>query len=260
MKHAVRALGWATKIFWIVIIVFTGTAIYSALNLGLSLGQPQVFSSSNGLVVLSFPLFINNTGYYDLSELNATVCLMDDNNSFVSASTTFVPLVPRGSIIKTANNLSLDLNDFIQGAPNYLFNDTVFNVGTSLSLRYAYAFAFEFSQNATIDWGAPLYDFSTGHISYQPHNSTHQKATIPLSFENHSTFFNVTGTMYLEIHNDTNDFVGSRTLNVDVAPHSTYENHIEAFVDSSTLTGSGILYWYFDTSMFSFGPLVMSYG
>jgi len=260
MKHALRALGWATKIFWVLIIAFTGTAIYSALNLRISLGQPQVFSSSNGPLVLSLPLLINNTGYYDLSELNATAYLMDDNNSFVSASSTFVPLVPRGSVFSTATNISLDMDDFIQGAPGYLFNDTVFNVDTSLSLRYAYAFAFEFSQNTTIDWGAPLCDFSAGQISHQPHNSTHQKATIPLSFENHSPFFGVTGTIRLEMYNEMNDFMGSGTLFVDVAPHSTYENRVEAFVESSTLTGSGMLCCYFDTSMFSFGPLVMSYG
>lgn len=260
MKHAVRALGWATKAFWVLIIAFTGTAIYSALNLRISRGQPQVFSSSNGPLVLSLPLLINNTGYYDLSELNATVYLMDDNNSFVSASSTFVPLVPRDSVFSTATNISLDMNDFIQGAPSYLFNDTVFNVDTSLSLRYAYAFAFGFSQNTTIDWGAPLYDFSPGHISYQPHNSTHQMATIPLSFENHSTFFSVTGTVCVEMYNEMNDFTGSGALIVDVAPHSTYENHIEVFVESSTLTGSGMLCYYFDTSMFSFGPLAMSYG
>jgi len=64
----------------------------------------------------------------------------------------------------------------------------------------------------------------------------------------------------LEMYNEMNDFMGSGTLVVDVAPHSTYENRVEAFVESSTLTGSGMLCCYFDTSMFSFGPLVMSYG
>lgn len=260
MKHAVRALGWATKILWVLIIVFTGTAIYSALNLKMNLGEPQVFSSSNGPLVLSFPLFINNTGYYDLSDLNATVSLMDDNSSLVSASTTFVPLVPRGSVFSAPTNISLDMNAFLQGAPRYLFNDTVFNVDTSLSLRYAYAFAFEFSQNTTIDWGAPLCDFSAGQLSYQTHNSTHQKVLIPLSFENRSPFFGVAGTIRLEMYNEMNDFIGSGTLVVDVAPHSRYEDHAEAFVESSTPTGSGMIHCYFDTSMFSFGPLVMRYG
>lgn len=259
MRNAVRALGWAINIFWIVIVAFTGTAIYSALNLRMSFGQPQVFSS-NDLLILSFPILVNNTSYYDISELNLTANVMDHNGSVVSTSTALVPLIPHGSNIETAHNVSLSLNDITQRASSYLFNDTIFNINVSLKLRYAYAFAFQFSQNETIDWGAPLYNFSIGHISYQPHNLTHQKAVIPLSFENHSPFFSMTGTIRLEIFNDMNDSIGSGATSINVPPHSPYEGQIEAFVDVSRLTGSGNLHFYFETSMFSFGPLVMSYG
>ena len=259
MRHAVRALGWATNILWIIIIAFTCTAIYSALNLRISFGQPQVFSA-NDLLILSFPIIVNNTSYYDLSELNSTVNVMDHNDPVVATSTTSVPLIPRGSNIETAHNISLNLNDVIQRTPSYLFNDTIFNINRSMKLRYAYTFAFQFSQNTTIDWGAPLYNFSTGHISYQPHNSTHQKAVIPLSFENHSSFFSIAGTIHLEIYNDTNDSIGSGATSITVPPRSPYEGQIEAFVDVSRLTESGVLHFYFETSMFSFGPWVMSYG
>lgn len=259
MKHAVRALGWTTNILWITIIAFTGTAIYSALNLSMSFGQPQVFFSDS-LLIWSFPISVNNTSYYDISELNLTVTLVDHNGSVVSTSTTFVPLIPRSSSIETANNVSLNLNEIIERAPSYLFNDTVFNVNISMGLRYAYVFAFQFSHNTTIDWGAPLYNFSTGGISYQPHNSTYQKAIIPVSFENHSPFLNMTGMIRLEIYNDEDYLIGSGITNINVQSYSLYEDQIEAFVESSRVTEAGSVHLYFETSLFSFGPLVMNYG
>ena len=43
MRYVVRALGWATKILWILIIVFSVTAVYSALNVRMGFGEFQVF-------------------------------------------------------------------------------------------------------------------------------------------------------------------------------------------------------------------------
>ncbi len=259
MKHAVRALGWAINIFWIIIIAFIGTAIYSALDLRMSHGHPQVFSSSP-LLTLSFPISVNNTSYYDISELNSTVRVLGYDSSFFAASTNFVSLIPHGSNIETAHNVSLNLNDVVERTPGYLFNDTIFNVNKFLSIRYAYAFAFEFSDNTTVDWGAPLHNFSAGQISYQPYNSTHQKAIMSLGFENHSSFFSLNGTISLELYNDTDNRIGSGTLSVDVPRRSVYEGQIEAVVDSSRQTESGTLHFHFETSMFGFGPLVISYG
>ena len=259
MKHAVRALGWATKIFWILIIAFAATAVYSALDIQVSLGHPQPVSS-NGLLVFSLPLSINNTSYYNLSELNLTATVMDDTGSTICQSITYVPLIQRGSFIAHVHNASIDLNGLVQGTPDYLLNDTVFEMNMSMTVRYASAFVFRFSENETIAWGAPLHDFSVGQVAYSPHNATHQRASVPLSFENHSSFSNVTGTIYLECFDDGAGCIGAGTANVDVSRRASYEGYIEAFVDSTQLTGSGVLHFHFATSMFDFGPLVMRYG
>jgi hypothetical protein len=259
MRQAVRALGWTINILWIIIIIFTGTAIYSALNLRISLGQPELFSS-DALVMLSFPLSINNTSYYDISELNSTIDVIDYNGSVILTSATMVPLIPHGNNIETAHNVSANLNDLAQRAPGYLFNDTIFDVNISTKFRYAHAFAFQFLHNTTIDWGAPLYNFSLGQISYESYNLTHREAVIPLSFENHSPFLSMTGQIRLQIFNDMNDSIGSGAINVDVPPYSSYEGQIEALIDLSELTESGALHFYFETPMFSFGPQVISYG
>ena len=259
MKYAIRALGWATKIIWILIVFFAVTSAYSALNVRIGFGEPQVFPSSDSIVI-SIPLFVNNTGLYDLSELNMTVAVMDYNGSSISTSTTFVPSIPRGSSIETAHNISMSLDDIMSKLLDYLFNDTVFNIDLSLKLNFARAIPFQVSTNMTIPWGAPLYNFSIGQISYNYFNLTYQEAVIPISFENHSPYFGVDGTMRVEIYKDNDELLGFGASDLNVPSHSSYDGQVETTVDISKITGSGEVLFYFETSLFSFGPLVMPYG
>lgn len=259
MRYAVRALGWATKILWISIIVFSATSVYSALNVRIGFGESQVFLS-DGTVIISIPLFINNTGLYDLSELNITADVMDYNESLLSTSTTFMPLIPRGSNVETTHNITISLDDITSKAQTYLFNDTKFNVDMSAKLNFAHAIPFQVSTNMTMPWGAPLYNFSIGQISYDFYNLTHQRIIVPLSFENHSPYFSVDGTIQVELYNSRGEVVGSETLSLDVPSHSRYEGQVELIVDASKLTESGEVHFFFETSGFSFGPLVMPYG
>jgi hypothetical protein len=265
MRYVVRALGWATKIIWILMIFFAATSVYSALKVRMGFGQPQAFPSS-GCMIISVPLFVNNTGLYDLSELNMTVTVKDCNKSLISTSTTFVPSIPRGSSIDTAHNVSISLDNITSKMQNYLFNDSVFNLDLSLKLNFARTIPFQVSTNMTMPWGAPLYNFSIGQISYNFLNLTHQEAIIPISFENHSPYFDVDGTMLVEIHNDnatandSGELLGFSTLNLNVPSHSGYDGKVETIVDVSKVTGSGEVHFYFETSAFSIGPLVMPYG
>lgn len=259
MRYAVRALGWATKILWILIIAFSATSVYSAINVRISFGELQV-SFSDGFLVASIPLSINNTGFYDLSELNTTANVMDYNGSLVATSSTFVPLIPRDSNTKTTHNVSMSLDDTISKAQIYLFNDTIFNLNMSMKLIFAHAIPFQGSMNTTIPWGAPFYDFSIGEISYVYHNLTHQGVILPLSFENHSPYFGVDGTMRVEIFNSRGESLGSETLSMNVPPRSKYDGQVELIADASKLTPSGEVHFFFETSVFSFGPVVMPYG
>lgn len=258
MRYAVRALGWATKVLWILIILFSATSVYSAFNVRMSFGEPHDYFS-NGFLIVSIPLFINNTGFYDLSELNITANVMDYNGSLVGRSSTFVPLIPRNSNIKMTHNASMSLDDIISKTQIYLLNDSVFNVDSSVKLIFAHAIPFQASMNKTIPWGAPLYNFSIGDISYVYHNLTHQVVTIPLSFENHSPYFGVDGTMQFEMLNSRGETVGSETSSMDVPQHSGYSSQAELIADASKLTPSGEIHFFFETSVFSFGPVVMLY-
>jgi hypothetical protein len=253
MKQAIRALAIATLILWILLIAFAITAVYSVMNLDIDFRETQFFSS-NGDVVLSLPFFINNRGYYDISELNVTTHVTDYNGTILALSETFVPLIASGSNVETAHNISITLTDILSmGYTEFLFNDSSFELDTFVALNFAYAIPVQISMNLTIPWGAPFSNLSIGENSVVPYNSTHSEVVIPLSFENHS-FFDIVGTMQLEVYNDMGELVTSGQTSLDVPSSYRYIGQVEMYLsigDLSKLTESGNLRLVFESPMFT---------
>ena len=251
MKPAIRALGIATIIIWIFLIVFSVTAVYSVMSLGIGFGEAQFFPSSEG-VVLSLPFFINNSGYYDISELNVTTRITDSNGTLLTVSKTFVPLVSTGGNVEAAHNISIELSDVIERI-ELIFNDSFFAFDTFVSLNFAHIVPVQLSMNMTVPWGAPFSNVSVGEISVFPFNSTHERVVVPLSFENHS-FFNITGTMQLEIYNNLDELVTSGETDLDVQSQQPYDGQFEMYpsiAEASKLTETGKVRLIFETPMFT---------
>jgi len=252
MRQAIRALGLATSILWIFIILFSVTALYSVTNLGIGLGEPRIFPSGEG-VVFSLPFHIDNNGYYDISELNIMTSVTDCNGTLITLSETFVPSIPRGSSVETAHNISIGLKDIasIEFIP-LLFSDSFFDLGTFIMLNFAHAISLQMSTNTTIPWGAPFYKFSIVKVSTLPYNSTHCEVATYLNFENHA-LLDITGTMQLEIYNNVNEQVTSGKTSLDVPSRRNYEGQVIMYldlVDISRLTESGNARVNFMTPMF----------
>jgi len=254
MKQAIRALSIATKILWILVIIFSITAVYSVANLRISFGETRTFFS-DGVFSLSTPLFINNTGFYEIADLNITTHIKDRDNKTVSTSTTIVPTVPPSNNIQKAHNITLNLKNLTRELPYLAFNDSVFDIYTFVALRFANVIPIQMSTNATMPWGAPLYNFSIGEISL---NHAKKTLTVPLSFENHA-FFSINGTMRLEIYNSENEQVSTAEVIIEVPSGSGFEESVEMNVDLSKLTREGQICVFFETSTLSVGPIVKSW-
>jgi len=249
MKQAIRALTIATLILWILLIVFAITAVYSVMNLDIDFGETQFFPSNED-VVLSLPFFFNNSGYYDISELNVTTRVTDYNGTLLALSETFVPLVASGSNVETVHNISIDLNDLFMEYTEILFNDSSFELDAFIALNFAHAIPVQMSINMTIPWGAPLSNLSIGEIFVLSDNRT---VVIPVSFENHS-YFDIVGTMQLEVYNDVDELVTSGQTDLDVPSYYGYNEPVEAYSsleDVLKLTESGKVHLVFEFPMFT---------
>jgi len=255
MKYAIRALGWATAALWILVILFSGTVVYSAMQIGMNFGEEPEMAVSNEEITMSIPFSISNGGLYDISELNITTFIAAENETVISRSTTTVPLISRGDTVNETHDISISLDDIVTKNLTYmLFNDINLSVGMLVGLTYAYAIPLTISTSLPMPWGAPLNNLAIGEISITLPPPLLQ-VNVPLSFENHA-FFGLNGTISLEIMDSLNELIGSGTTDILVQPGGGYDDTIPV-----TITGDpsdvAEVRLYFDTSIFSFGPVVI---
>ncbi len=253
MKIAIRMLGIATIILWLVILFFSVTAVYSVMNLGVNLGEVQMLPSSKG-ITFSLPFSIDNNGYYEIADLNLTTCVTDPDGTLIDLTETFVQSIPRDTTVNATHTIPLDLDSIMSmDYLPFLFEDSEFNVEIFVGLNFAQAVPVQLSTNATIPWGAPLADFSVGSVSVSPLNSTHAEASIPLSFENHA-ILDLTGTLTLELYNDSQNMITSGETVIRVPSHQSYSDRIVMYTslqDASKVTSSGKVHVIFETPMFT---------
>ena len=256
MKQAIRALGWAVSILWIMLLLFTVTAVYSALQIRPSLGEPLAAASGSTLTA-SLPIVLYNGGFYDISQFNITTRVRDNAGATITRSSTLVPLVSAGANVTITHSISISIE---QAATNnlshLLFNDSELEIEAAVGLIYARVFPFEISLNSSMPWGAPFANLTLGSISVTPLNLTHIRARVPLSFENHS-FLALSGTLELEIVDRTNHVVGRGSTVFNAPSDSRFETNVE-IVASGDPADFREAHLYFQTPFFNYGPLVMS--
>ena len=258
MKPTIRVLGLATLFLGIFFTAFLVSVVYSAMNYRMSLGEPAFFSHDN-IVGISIPVIVNNTGYHDVTNLNFATLVLMSNGEIVTQASTFVPLIKHGQSIVAYHNVSININELISGNSKLLFEDANFTLRHLFSLNFGKVIPFSLVTNESLPWGAPFYNFSIGEISPSTSSTDPARVSVPISFENHSTFFNVTGTLRIALFNDRGELFGERVTNLDVATNSAYNSIVEIIGGIARFTRKGQLHVYFETSMFSYGPLVINY-
>lgn len=257
MKQAIRALGWGANIFWIMLLFFAATIVYSASQLGFGFPEEPSTSTQNENLTLSLPFQVSNGGFYDVSNLNVTTQVNDENGSFISNSFTLVQLIPRGSNVSVTHNISISLDKMTTENLSYLlFNDSVFNVDVALKMNFANAIPCAVSTNFSLPWGAPISDLTIGNILIaSPINTTHISVNVPLGFENHSVF-GLNGTITLQLISGTNQLAGEGTVNFNTPSQSRYEDAVE-LATSGNPENIKEVRLFFETPLFRYGPVVI---
>ena len=269
MRQSIRALGWTITLSMLILFAFLVTAVYSVYQTvlvgeGLKFGEFQSSISNNNLV-LSMPVMVNNTGYYDITECNTTVTLKDYNGTRLVANSTFIQEIQKGSTAASLLNLSLSLDDIISKMTYLLFNDTELKMDRSVGFRYAYALAFHLNvMNTSMPWGAPLYGITMKEDKPPSFNGTHLTLDVFLELENHS-FFDIDGTLYLEAYNEANVYLGSERRIVNIPSNSGFSEIIKVPIpieNPSNYTGKGNIEVYFElpTYDYTFRLGSVSYG
>lgn len=254
MKQTIRSLGWATTILWIILLLFTITAVYSAFQIRPSFGEPSA-ANSDGTFAFSMPLNLYNGGFYDISKFNITTQVSDSRGSVLSRSSTYVPIVPKGAHTTITHRMPLSIEQAPTTDLSYLlFNDSELSVWAIAKLTYASVVPLELSSNFTMPWGAPLANLALGHMTTVSLNLTHARVYVPFSFENHS-FLEMNGTARFEIFDNVDYVVGTSTVGFDALPNTRYDTDVEVIVAGSPANVHEARL-YLQTPYFNYGPVV----
>lgn len=252
-------IGIATTFFWIFLIAFSVSAAYSAKDIQFSFGDPQTGMNADNELFFSLPITIINRGFYNIGNFNVTSRIADRDGLEITRGSTLIPVIRRDEEVRAFHNLTFDVDDLLQRDQNYLFHDGEIRIHEAVGLRLAEIIPVQAEANFTVPWGAPLYNFAIGEPQYSAYNTTHFRATVPISFENHA-FFDLTGSIQLQMHNNMNRHTGYGETAFVATQHARYDGAVEFYVLMSGVTSSGRFEAYFFSPLFSYGPWVIPYG
>jgi len=253
VRQSIRALGWTITISMLILFAFLATVVYSVfqtvvMEQGIGFGEFQSHFSNNTFV-LSIPVTVNNTGYYDITDFNTTTTLKDFNGTTLITNSTFIMKISTGSTESRLHNLSLSLVDILSNMTYLLFNDTEFKIDLSIGFRYAYALSFHLTvMNTSMPWGAPLHGLTIIEVRLSGFNGTHLILDAFLELENHS-FFDIVGNLYLKIYNEAGGYIGSGMRPINVPSNSSLNGASTIAIEIENpmnYTGKGSVEVYFE--------------
>jgi hypothetical protein len=243
LRLTIKALGWIIALLWIITLILPISVVFSLMKLaeGKNMGiQEPIFSLSNGNLSLTIPLYINNTGFYDISEVSVKIKISRANDAIVTLLEN-LPDIPARRMVNASCNFSASLNEIFQRHSTLLTEDADLDVDAALHFRVARAIAFNITQNFPTRWGAPFQNLTVYDVAY---NTTTHVFSFSISFNNHAFFF-INEPLTIELYNSGSEKVGSAFWSLNVPSGESFQEKIEVNVDPSKMTRSGFIRLFF---------------
>jgi hypothetical protein len=263
LRVPIRIIGLATSFFWIFLIAFSASAVYSVKDVQFDFKEPQISSTDNDEALISLPITIVNKGLYNLGHFDISTRISNEEGMTITQGSTFIPIIERGETVNTVHNMTMNLDDLSQTYTEVLFNDTELPVYTKVSISAAEVIPVQAIANLSIPWGAPLHNFALGTPRFETLNQTHSRVVIPMSFDNHA-FFDLIGTLDIRLYNRVDVIIGETQIDIDTPQDSSWQRQLELDIPIdeviSTSAMSGRIELDFTSQYFNFGPLVIPYG
>lgn len=259
MDIPIRMIGVASTFFWILLVAFFASAVYSVKDLHLSLGEPRLSLTSDGYAMVSIPINIENGGYYNLGEFNLTTKVADLNGTRITEGSTLIPLVEKGGKVFALHNLTFSIDVLLEEGAYYLFHDSSFAVAALISVKLAEVIPVQAASNFSVPWGAPFYNFHLEQPTFESLNFTHLMVVAPISFENHAPV-EINGKIKLFMYNIEGMLIGQGESAITAPQGTLYTGSVVFYVQTSKITENGFFEIYFSTPFMSYGPLVIPYG
>ncbi|MEM2280705.1 MAG: hypothetical protein QXZ68_01780 [Candidatus Bathyarchaeia archaeon] len=202
--------------------------------------QEPTFTLIDGNLSLTVPIYINNTGLYDISDVYVKIKIFKAD-TLIAALSKSLPDIPAGQIVNTSFVTATSLKDIFQRTPTLLNEDTNLNLNAVLHFKVARIITFNVAYNSSILWGAPFHNLTVYGVTY---NDTRHILSFHISFNNNAAF-SLKGSLTTELLNSNDETVGTALLVLDVPPRGAYHEIVEVFVDPSEMTDEVLIRLFF---------------
>jgi len=263
MKIPIHMITVAASFIWVLLIIFSASAIYSLKDIHLDIGKPQTTIAPQNELLVEFPIGIVNNGYYNLNELNISIEIHDPQKTVLAQGYTFIPVIKKDETLNTTDRMTMNLADILQAHQNLILNDTELQINRTVNVKTAGLISLQVSSNLTMAWGAPLYNLTFEKpkftIQVTPDSTNYVRVTIPTTFENHA-FFDLTGTIRVSMYDNRNVVTSTESIVFNEPQQSSYHADLALDVPATGIASNGYFEILFSTPFFSYGPLVIQYG
>jgi len=261
MNVPIRMLGIANMIFWIVLIAFIASAGYSIKDINFNAGEPTLGATEDGSLTLTFPLYIDNQGYYGLKAFNITTTVYGDQGNEVTKTSTFVPTIFKGQTTTILHNVTLNIKQLAESNPQLLLNDSNLKARVAAGFDFAKLMPVQLSTNFTFPWGAPFHNLVLEQPQYSVVSRSNVRVIVPLSFENHATF-DIAGDVLAGIYDGNGALLTESQTSLSVPAGSAFigELGFTLPVDAASqiVTEGGHVEVFFSSPLFEYGPMVIN--
>jgi len=264
MRLAVKVIGLAVTVATIILIAFLGSMIYS-LYTTFATGEAVYFGDvdyelSDGSITLIIPVYVNNTGLYDMTDINITTVVVDGRGNQLSCATTTVPVVKRDSTWEGFHELTISLSQIVEKNLTYLlFEEADLYTDVLMSFTYAKAVTFGVSvEEIEVPWGPPLYGLNVTDVTLRFEDTT-PMAEMWIYFENRSPI-DLVGALTVELRNADGTLVATGTSDLNAPSWTTWSGVIRMpLEDVDLITPEGEVWLYVTIGGSLVGPIVIPY-
>lgn len=205
-----KLIGFQTllAIFAVIIIILSVTSVYPALSGDVDIDIPEedevYWNIDNGTVEVQGTMWINNSGYYDLNDIDIDVSLEGLEKELFNDSIS-VEKVEAGEDRSVILSLQRDTSDFTEGdLETIVFEETTFSIIADMKAVYPFSLLeFNLDYDSSIDWAGIVEDiqYYEEDISIE---GTEQgsRVSIPLDVDT-TDQLNTTSTVDLTLKNET---------------------------------------------------------
>ena len=186
----------------------------------LKLSEPRITSSNATGMEIDIDVSFDN-----LSELlpisgTGSITVFDSDDNRVGSGFLAVDASPKSSFNKT---LSMLVGIPVEKLSALIFNDTLLSYRAVAEFKSFDVTVFTREQTFSFDWGAPLKNFIVGKLSISDFSESAIHAGIPVSFENHASWIDITAPLTLKIYNaSSNALMGTNVFQITAPALHTF--------------------------------------